>query len=255
MSSLKVHKALIIILSLMMGCAGPQVQRDEERAYLHAQMGLGHFRSGSFNRALGQYLEAEKADPQNESIQNQLGLTYFMLQKPAEALKHFDKALSVRPDFTEAKNNKARVLVDVGRYKEAQSLLQEVLEDLTYPNHHKARVNLGLIEFEQGRFERAQRHFLAALKSNREDCLTYSYYGRTLYELREHQKARPVLERAVEVCKNTPISDPLYFSGMNFYKLGDTVRATARFKEVVELFPLAESAQGAQSMLKLLETR
>ena len=245
----------ILMLLLMVGCSTPTKERDEERAYLHAQMGLGHFRNGSFNRALGQYLEAEKADSQNEAIQNQLGLTYFMLKKPAQALQHFERALNLRPAFTEAKNNKARVLIEMGRYQEARSLLQQVLEDLTYPNHHKARTNLGLLEFERGNFEESKRHFLTALKSDREDCMLYTYYGRSLYELSEHRAAVPVFERAVQVCKNTPVPEPLYFSGMNFYKLGDTVKAKARFEEVVELYPLADASKGAVSMLKLLETR
>jgi TolA-binding protein len=49
--------------------------------------------------------------------------------------------------------------------------------------------------------------------------------------------------------------EPLYFSGMNYYKLGDTARAKARFREVMELYPLSDNAKGAMSMLKLLETR
>ncbi len=247
--------SLTLTLLLLAGCSTSAPKQDQEKAFLHAQMGLGHFRSGSFNRALGQYLEAEKADPLSETIQNQLGLTYFMLQKPVQSLQHFDRALSLNPQFTEAKNNKARVLIEMRRYQEAQTLLRQVLEDLTYPHHHKARTNLGLLEFERGNYRGSKNHFLAALKSDREDCMLYTYYGRSLYELAEHGAATPVFDRAIQLCKNMPVPEPLYFSGMNFYKLGDTLKAKARFEEVLELYPLADTSKSAASMLKLLETR
>lgn len=240
---------------IALGCSTSKKTTGEEKAYFHAQMALGHFNKGDFPRALGQYLEAEKSDPKNENIQNQLGLTYYMLKKPTQALEHFDRAISLKSNFTEAKNNKARVLIEVGRYEEARALLREVRADLTYPNPHKVDINLGLLEFERGQFETAKRHFLAALKVDRENCPVYTYYARSMYELGQYREADPVLNRAIEVCRGMDTPEPLYFSGMNYYKLGDTARAKARFREVMELYPLSDNAKGAMSMLKLLETR
>ncbi|KAE8912164.1 hypothetical protein PF005_g5379 [Phytophthora fragariae] len=73
-----------------------------------------------------------------------------------EALRHFEAALEIDPDFTGALYNKASVFLALRRDMESKELLLKVLE--LEPDNRQAHLDLGRIYFEHGDLERAQQH-------------------------------------------------------------------------------------------------
>lgn len=240
----------IFLCGILTSCATSA--KDEKRAELLLSSGTGYFLKGNYPAALRELLDAEKLDPKNPVIQNNLALVYLVRDRLELAEKHIRRALEISPKFADARNNLGRVLIEQGRIDEAIRELNIVLDDLTYGQPQKAYSNLGLAYFRKRNFTQARDKFAEAVKLQREDCLAQTYYGRSLFELGDFTNASITLDNAVELCKNAQPDEPQYFSGISYYKLGQTEKAVARMEEVIRVYPKGKYAKKAESMLQIM---
>lgn len=230
----------------LVACTTPQ---NREESLLHLQIGTSFLQSGRYPDALRELLLAEKGDPSNPMVQNNLGLVYFIREKNDLAEKHLRRAVSLDSSYTDARNNLARVLIEQNKYDSAISELQKVLKDLTYGDAPKALTNMGLAHFRRGKYEEAKKYLAQALKLNRENCLAYNLYGRSQLELGDLKNAANSLDSAVVLCKASQFDEPHYFAGIAYERLGEKEKAVARLEEVVKLYPAGKYNRKAQTML------
>jgi type IV pilus assembly protein PilF len=226
--------------------------KDQKRADLYLESGTGYLMKGNYPAALRELMLAEQLDPKNPTIQNNLGLAYFVREKYELAETHIRKAIDLDPKYTDARNNLGRVLVELGRYDEAISQLQKALNDLTYSEPEKAWFNLGLAYFRKGHYKTAKEKFAETIRLKRENCLGQTFYGRSLLELGDFDRAAETLDNAVGLCKGEDPDQPQYYSGISYYKLGRTDMAVARMEEVMRLYPKGKYAKKAESMLQIM---
>lgn len=245
---------ITLVICVMAGslssCASSQRKRDE--ADIHLRIGTAMWQQGNYPGALRELLTAARLDPKNAVIQNNLGLAYFTRERFDLAAEHIGRAIDLKPEYSEARNNYGRTLIELGRYDEAISELNKVMADLTYDSPTKALVNLGLAYFRKGEYRAAKVKLAEALKIDRENCLGQTLYGRTFLELAEFDSASKVLDNAVIICRASQYDEPHYYSGLSYYKLGRTSSAIARMEEVIKLYPQGQYAKKAQSLLKLM---
>lgn len=239
-----------IILFITTGCATFSERKD--KSLLHLQLGISHFEAGHYPMALSEFLKAEDLDSDNPSIQNNLGLTYFMREKYDLSEKHLKRALNIEPRFTDARNNLARLLIERKKYTEAEKELKTVLNDLTYTGLDKAYLNLGLSEFNQKKFTLAKGSFLKALEQQQDNCVANTYYGRTLFELTDYNRALVALDRAISHCQKSAFDEPHYYSALTFYRLGQKEKSIERFREVVNLYPNGHYNEKSRAMIDLI---
>lgn len=243
--------ALAISSTGILTSCGHSKKRNEE-AQLRLRLGTSLLSQGRYPSALRELLTAEKLNPKNEVVQNNLGLAYFMREQYELAAQHLKKAIDLRPSYSEARNNYARTLIELTRYDQAIQEASLVTADLTYEDPVKAWVNLGLAHFRKGDFAAAKEKLAEAIRLNRNHCLGQTLYGRTLLELTQYQSAARALDNAIVICKPTKFDEPHYYSGLSYYKLGKTSTAIARMEEVIQLYPSGQYAGKAQSLLKLM---
>jgi len=108
---------------------------------LDARTGLGValFQSGRAGEALPHYLAILERQP-SAGAHNNVASTYLQLNRAAEALEHYQRALTLEPEFHDARVNLALALGRLGRRDEAQAELNETLR--RNPNHAGARAIL-----------------------------------------------------------------------------------------------------------------
>ncbi|PIS10732.1 MAG: hypothetical protein COT73_07710 [Bdellovibrio sp. CG10_big_fil_rev_8_21_14_0_10_47_8] len=221
-------------------------------ADLHLQIGTSQLNSGNYPQALQELLTAEDLDGDNPVIQNNLGLAYFVRNRYDLSEKHIRKALDQKSDYTDARNNLARLLIEKGQLDEAIKEAKSAAEDLTYTSPEKPMINLGLAYFKQGKFAEAKTHFLKAIDYQRDNCLANSYYGRSLYELKDKARAAAALDRAVGFCQRTQFDEPHYYSALTYYAMGQKDKAVARFEELIKLYPNGAYVDKSKIMLETI---
>ncbi len=248
-------KFIIIILVTVLaasGCSSSGKDR-KERASLHLQIGTGYLERGAYPQAMTELSRAEQLDDSNPFILNNLGIAYYLRGRLKPAEDRFKKAIKIEPRFSEAKNNLARTLIDQDRPDEALKILREVEGDLTYPSPEKTLSNFGLAYFSKGSYQKAEDYLLRSIQIRRDSCTTVNLYGRTLLEMKRLKQSAEMLDRAIEFCRSSKFEEPLYFSAMSYFSLGEKEKSRARLEELLKDYPQSKYVAKAKGMLELLE--
>lgn len=159
------------------------------------QQGLFHHRQGQVGLAMERYTEVLKNDPNNgealyyvavvacqegqfkqgaelarkaianglntAKVHNLLGQALDRLDQPLEAIKSFDRAIAIDPDFADAHGNRANILVDAGLADEALKSFARALA--LNPKSPSDLVNRGALLQDLGRHEEALADYDKAL--------------------------------------------------------------------------------------------
>ncbi|WP_413582973.1 tetratricopeptide repeat protein [Bdellovibrio sp. HCB288] len=234
----------------LVGCAS--WNQDKEKAALYLRMGNAFIEETNYPNAIVALLKAQELDPNEPTIQNSLGQAYFLRERYDLAEKQFRKAIAMNPQYSDARNNLARTLIEVGKFAEADKELTLVLNDLTYGGFAKAYTNLGLSKFHQKQYSAAQDAFLKVLNSTADDCWANTYYGRAFFEQKKYSQAAEALDRAIGFCQKNLIDDPHYYSALAYFRLGDKSKSIARFEEIIRYYPNGQYREKSKSMLELI---
>jgi tetratricopeptide (TPR) repeat protein len=73
-------------------------------------LGVAFAWTGNVVEAHRAFAETVRYDPANVEAHYNLGLTYAAMGRNTEALRHFDAAVKLKPDFTEARTARAELL-------------------------------------------------------------------------------------------------------------------------------------------------
>jgi type IV pilus assembly protein PilF len=228
--------ALLAALAVFSGCATAD-RKTHDRAMLHLQIGTGYLTNGQYPLAMQELLTAEQMDPNDPLILNNLGLAYYVRGKFKEAETKFRAAVRAEPKFSDAKNNLGRVLIETNRMQDAIKVLHEIEGDLTYNSPEKTLSNLGMAYFKLGQYKRAEDYLSRSLEIRRQSCTTADFYGRTLLEMKRLVQSAQVLDQAIEYCRAEKFEEPIYFSAMSYFTLGERAKARARIEELLKDYP------------------
>ncbi len=245
---------LVIISYLaLQSCASMPNAENQESAELHMQIAVSYIQKDNLPSALKELLMAEDLAPKNAAVQSNLGLVYFLRDRFELSERHYLRAISFRPDYTEAKNNLARVYTEIGQYRKAEPLLQEALKDLTFNDYPSVYANYGILEFKRKRYDVAITYLKKSLEIDRENCLTQVYLGRSYLEMKELSLATDQLEKAISFCQPAGIDEAHYYGALAFYRNSQRDRAMVRFEELIKFFPTGPNNEKAKKMLALIK--
>ncbi len=135
------------------------IEKDPRALSLHYRLGralmLGSQEPAALETAR-QAFQAELAlNPGDAAAEYQIGQTYIVSQKPAEATEHFEKALELAPKFAEGMIALAKLKIDGQNFKEAITLLEQAVE--LQPAMEAAHQNLMLAYRAAGKNKQADR--------------------------------------------------------------------------------------------------
>lgn len=234
-------------------CASKSASKAKDEAALHLQIGTALFTNKKFPAALTELLTAEKLDRENATVQNNLALTYFVRDRFDLAELHIDRAIKLSPAYTEARNNRARILIERAKYGEAIEEAKRVTQDLTYQFPVRGWTNISLAYFRKGDFKNSRDSATEALKIDRLNCFAQTVLGRSLLELGNTKDAAETLDRAIVACVSEGQDEAAYFAGLANYKLGKSAVAVARLKDVLKDYPNGQYAKKAESLLEIIK--
>ncbi len=234
----------LILIFGSFSCAG-NLEMQKKQAKTSRNLGEAHYRQGNYPEALGEFLKSETIYPGDPFLQNDLGLTYMAMKQMDLAVKHFKKAIEIKPDYAPAINNLGIAYLNKKEWDTAIRYFKEVTGNLLYVTPHFALSNLGWAHYNKKEYELAEKFYLKALEINPKFINALAGLGKTYTAMGRGSEAVAILEKAV---KDYPRSGQLNLELARAYAIsGEYEKALTAYENAVELAPDSALAREAET--------
>jgi type IV pilus assembly protein PilF len=218
-------------LLFFFACAAEVTEKDRVDARIQYDVGVEQLSKGNIAQALTAFNVSESLDASFADAQNALGLTNYALRRYDEARKHYERALELRPGWSEAHNNMGTLLMMQGDFDKAIPHFKSALRDVLYDSPSHAEGNMGYAYFKKGDRVLGIKHIKNATLVNPKFCRGYLWLGEIYQGGQEMRDAERYLDRFVERC----VLDPNMKSGIDaaskseaYMRLGQVTLATGQ---------------------------
>ncbi len=237
--------AIIVILILGGVSCTANLEMKKKQAEASRNLGEAYYRQGNYPEALGELLKSETIYPGDPFLQNDLGLTYMAMKKMDLAIKHFKKAIEIKPDYAPAINNLGTAYLNKKEWDTAIRYFKEVTENLLYATPHFALSNLGWAYYNKKEYVLAEKFYLKALEIDPKFVSALAGLGKTYTAMGRSSEAVATLEKAV---KDYPRLGQLYLDLARAYTLsGKYKKALDAYEKAVEFAPGSALAREAET--------
>jgi tetratricopeptide (TPR) repeat protein len=217
-----------LLALVLMGCKHVPTEQERQGAEIHYEMGLQAQQLGNVQESYKELQKALELNPDYPEAHNAMGiLLHLAFNRPEEAIQHYNKALELRPAFSDAKTNLANVYLSQARYDEAIKLYESALNDMLYLTPFIAQGNLGWALYKKGQTERALQSIKAAVTTNPNFCLGYKNLGVIYQETGNVSEACRSFGRYREACPD--VADAYLREGACQVKMGKMEDARQSF--------------------------
>ncbi len=235
----------------LLACSGASQNRQERGAEIHHDLAVEALRAGRAQEAVREYDEALKLNPDFPEAYLGRGLAYeFGFGKLEEAERDYRKALALRKDYPEAHNDLGQLLAKTGRLDQAVAEFDTALADLMYREPYVARCNKGLALMRLGRKDEGLAELKACVGLAPRYCAGRREFGRVLLVENRARDAAEQFAAYADVCK-TP--DAFLQLAQARMKLGDMAGAKAAFEKCTALGQSTPEVEECTRSLGLLK--
>jgi len=226
-------RALVGAAFLNAGCQHGPDPKAQRAAEIQNDLAVGSLNQGDFQSAYQEFQQAVEMDDTLADAHNGLGLVLHLnYQKTAEAEAQYKRAIELRPTFSEARVNLGNLYLDEGRYDEAIAQYEVALNDMLYRTPHFAQSNLGWALYKKGQTAKAIESVRAAVTAVPNFCQGWRTLG-MIYE--GSARTDKACEAFAEYAQDCPaVADAHQQLGLCRVKLGRTELARASFAACVE---------------------
>jgi len=177
----------------------------------------------------------------------------FMIRKdPASALAEERIAHQINPKESSVNNDIGKLLLDTGRYREAEPYLISAAQDNLYADSYKSFTNLGILKYREGELSASSKYLIRATELSPEySCIAYYYLGHIALRGNRLGEAVDDYDRATRrYC--VMFGDAQLALGIALERSGQYQKARKKFLDVAQSFPKTQYAQQAMERLKNL---
>ena len=159
--------------------------------------GNDFYQSNEYELALKAYDTAIELKPDYAVAMVNKGVALDELGRYEEALKAYDKAIELKPDYADAWNNKGFALAKLGRYEEALKVIDKAIE--LKPDYAEAWDSRGFALAKLGRYEEALKVIDKAIGLKPDDAEIWFHKACTYSLKGDKQKALKNLSKAIDL--------------------------------------------------------
>ncbi len=255
MTASKGFRVLFAVWLLLLCGACASFNRDPSSKYGDEQlrqMGEKYMASGDQGQALKFLTMAERRQPDNPAVHYDLGVVYGVRGMNAEAQVHFEKAISLKPDYSEAHNALGALLANQGQLEKAEFCFHQALVNPLYDTPHFAMFNMGRVYERRGDHEMALKQYQDAVRTFPQYGLAYFRMGQVLEEMRRGDEARQAYGKAIELSPD--LAEAHFRYGVMSYTAGELESAFYSLSRVLKLSPHSSMATEARKYLEQLHS-
>jgi len=171
-----------------------EVPMSEPEAYTQYWLGIRHYRSHRWDEASEAFQRALEADPHRGEIRLALGACLLHLDRPEEAMAHFDRAAGALGE--RALFGRAVALQRMGRVREAEGAYVRLLA--SDPRNKETLSNLIALYAAAHDFENVRRYALQLIEIAPESMAALQGLAAAALESRDYESAFRYSSRIVE---------------------------------------------------------
>jgi len=195
-------------------------------------LAIRHYNAGAFDEAAPLFSRFAKINPRHFAAWFYRGVTAAQQGDDRAAIKHLNKAISLKPNSPDAHNNLGLSLKTLGRFNEAAKRYRKALA--LDPNHVETLNNLGQLLIQQGKSAEAEPILSKAVALASEVAEIRNNLGLAYMEQSKAQAAIDMFRVAIEINAN-------YAKAWN--GLGMAEKAQGNAEAAVDAFRQALAAQ------------
>jgi tetratricopeptide (TPR) repeat protein len=199
----------------------------------HNNLGNALYALGKLDDAMAHYERALTLKPDCAEAHNNLGNALCALGKFDDAVAHYERALALKPDYPEAHNNLGNALCALGKFDDAMAHYERALA--LKPDYPEAHNNLGNALYALGKPDDAMAHYERALTLKPDYAEAHNNLGNVLYTLGKFDDAMAHYERALALKPDYPEAHNNL--GNALYALGKFDDAMAHYERALALKP------------------
>ena len=246
---LKGTLSFLLAAAIVCGCASMGVSpQDKKRANASRNLGEVYLGEGNTALAMRELLKAQKLNPEDPIIFNDIGLAYTQKENYDLAVQSFQKAIELKPDYAVAKNNLGSVYLTLKQWDKAIPVLEEVTGNILYATPHFPLANLGWAYYNKKEYKKAETCLNKALEIQPAFSIAKIHLGRVYLATGRLHQAREIFESVAETNPKNPVL--LYEMGKTYRLIGDYNSAVLALKGSIEFAEDSELAVKAAEELK-----
>jgi len=230
--------SLLLLVFCLSGCGANKAEQKarEESSRYHYNLAYGHYFDSTrpnVDGAMQEVLKSLQVDPEYPEAHMLAGLIYMGREIHVKAIRHFKKALELRPTYYTAANNLGAAYLGSGRWEDAIKVYEELVGNIMYATPGHGHNNLGWAWFKKGDLDKARRHFLMAINLAPQLCVAHNNLGIILLKKGNVRRAQKYLLRAIKKCPK--YAEPHYHMGRIFGQQRQFGLARQSFARCVKL--------------------
>lgn len=224
---------------------------NPESVVAYTGLGVAYEERGRINEAIKAYQKAISLGFAYQKPYNNLGLIYYGLGRNEEAIALYNKAMEINPRFPNTYNNLGVIYARSKNPKDkerAVSLFRKAIS--LEPNFASAYYNLGNVLSDLGRHEEAVPIYKRVIELNPTHVKAYDDLGIAYRSIGHYDDAIIFYKEAIKL--NPRYASPYYNLAMVYREKGQNKEAIAVFKQALELEP--KNIDIINSLASLYET-
>jgi len=245
---------LFIIVLTLIFCVSAQKKLEKKREkdpHYQYNLGLYYLDNADPDEAIKYFNKSLSLNPRNSLVFNALGFAYSMKGDLKQSMQYFQKCLQVNPNFTEAHNNIGMIYQEMGFIEKAEEEFQKVLADGKYPSKENAYYNLANLYFIQGKTDTALDYVQKATQENIRFGMAFNLEGRILERENRLSEAIKSYEKASKIVPND-----ISFSfdlAVALFKNEEYTRAEEIFRKISPQVTDPEMKENINGYLKIIK--
>jgi type IV pilus assembly protein PilF len=247
------YAGLTLLAFCIVSCSSAQKTEkvsDQERAKLLIDVAGANLTENDPTSALIALNEVRELDDSLPEEHYLFALAYYQKGETKLAIESARRAVKLKPDFSSAKNTLGKLLLDQGKFDEAEKYLTEAAKDLTARDAYLAKTNLGILFYKKSNFKIAEQWLSSAIKDAGENaCMASHYRGQIRLQESAYEKALVDLKAGSRHgCSQFSEGHLAYAQALIRMKRYDQARA--KLLEIKQLFPASDAAQKSNAYLR-----
>jgi Tfp pilus assembly protein PilF len=245
--------AVVTICASLAFCASAQSKAQKAQAKdprYQYNVGLFYLNQNDVDNAVKSFNKTLSLDAKYYLAWNALGLAHSMRGRLDEAAKAYQKCLEVNPQFTEAHNNLGTVYQEMNRLDLAEEQFRIVLADPVYQNRELAYFNLARLYVVQNHLDLALDNVQKAIQLKPRLAMAHNLRGIIFEKQSDFGEAVASYEAAVKI-----VPEDLSFNynlAVACFKNKDYARAKEIFLKIQGKVTDAETRDTIARYLKMI---